>query len=277
MQGEPEQKTVTVGGAKIRYAEAGEGAPVIMLHGGGPGAWGLSNYRKNVPAFARKFRVIVPDFPGFGGSERLPVTAGLFVMLADMILGLMDALSIPKASIVGNSLGGGTALRMTLKAPERIERLVLMGPAGSIPVYTPMPTEGLLRMMTYYTGEGPTLEKLRKVIDLLVFDPSTITEDLLKERFQSSATPEAIANPPLKAFGAHPSDQIWRDNIAGIRQRSLIIWGREDRVVPLDCAFLLLKAMPNAELHIFPNCGHWAQWEKADQFNALVTDFLDQP
>jgi 4,5:9,10-diseco-3-hydroxy-5,9,17-trioxoandrosta-1(10),2-diene-4-oate hydrolase len=193
--------------------------------------------------------------------------------LSSSILRFMDELRIERASFIGNSLGGGTSLKLTLKQPDRVKRLVLMGPGGSVAPFTPMPTEGLLRMIQYYDGEGPTIEKLRAVIDLLVYDPSTITSALIEERFNASCAPETIANPPLSRRG-HPSDELWRQPLNTLQHETLIIWGREDRVVPLDSALILLKALPNASLHVFPKCGHWAQWEKADEFNALVLRFL---
>jgi pimeloyl-ACP methyl ester carboxylesterase len=151
-----------------------------------------------------------------------------------------------------------------------------MGTGGGVPVTSPFPTEGLLRMLTFYDGEGPTLEKLRRVIDLLVFDPSAITEDLIQERFRTATLPQTLANPPLRGRGYNPKDDLWREPLYALQCPTLLIWGREDRVMPLDAAFILLRTIPNAELHVFPQCGHWAQWEKADAFNLLVQDFLDR-
>jgi len=84
-----------------------------------------------------------------------------------------------------------------------------------------------------------------------------------------------MANPPLRGRGANPADDLWRRPLYQLRHPILVIWGREDRVLPVDAAFVLMKALPNAEMHIFPECGHWAQWEKADRFNGLVATFLN--
>lgn len=267
-------KIVDVKGTKINYAEKGEGSPLILIHGGGPGASGVSNYRKNIDAFAQKYRVIVPDLPGFGQSENKYAPGAIFTTLANVIIGLMDVLGIEKADLVGNSLGGGTSIRVALDQPHRVGKLILMGPGGSQPAYTPMPTEGLLRMMTYYSGEGPTIAKLKKVIELLVFDPSGITEPLLEERFKASIREDVVKAPPLRNAKGHPDDNLWRQPLEKVTHETLLIWGREDRVIPLDAHVPLLKNLPNAHLHVFPNCGHWAQWEKADAFNALILDFL---
>jgi pimeloyl-ACP methyl ester carboxylesterase len=138
-----------------------------------------------------------------------------------------------------------------------------------------MPTEGLHRMFNFYEGEGPTIEKLSAVIDLLVYDRSAITQELLEERFRICTLPATMANPPLRGFGAHPKDALWQQGVEKIACPVLIIWGREDRVVPLDSGFILHKLIPNADLHVYSKCGHWAQWERADEFNALVDNFLN--
>ena len=268
-------RSVDVGGTKINYVEKGSGPPLVLIHGGGPGASGLSTYRKNLDAFAAKHRVIVPDLPGYGLSENKYPKAPVFTTLANVTLGLMDKLDIEKADMVGNSLGGGTALRAAFDHPQRVGKLVLMGPGGSLPAHTPMPTEGLLRMLTFYAGEGPTIEKVKKVIDLLVFDPSTITPALLQERLEASSRPDVIEAPPLaNLMAGYPEDQLWRLPLEKLTHETLLVWGREDRVVPLDSYVPLLKTIPNARLHVFPKCGHWAQWEKADEFNELVLNFL---
>lgn len=260
-------------GARLHYYRAGAGEPVIMIHGGGPGAMGISNYRRNIEALARDFTVYVIDLPGYGQSDNTIGDTGIFESLATSVLSFMDELGIEKASFVGNSLGGGTSLKIAVKAPARVVRLVLMGTGGSTAVFTPMPTEGLQRMLSFYDGEGPTLDKLKRVIDLLVFDPSQITPDLLEERLKAATDPKTMSKPPLSKRG-HLSDEIWREPLSQLSHETLLVWGREDRVVPLDSAFILMKSLPNANLHVFPKCGHWAQWEKADAFNALVARFL---
>jgi len=116
------------------------------------------------------------------------------------------------------------------------------------------------------------MEKLRKVIELLVFDSSSITPELMEERLKVASRPDLQKN---SVFHRPVWGDIWREDLSSLTHRTLIIWGREDRVVPLDASFILLKVIQNARLHIFPKCGHWAQWEKADEFNTLVTNFLE--
>lgn len=264
-------------GMRIHYHDLGAGEPLILIHGGGPGAAGWSNYARNAEVLAKHSRVIVIDLPGYGQSDKRAAPASVFEFMSDTVLGLMDALKIEKASFVGNSLGGGTSLKFALRFPERAKRLILMGPAGGLPVFTARP-EGAKHLHAYYNGTGPSFEKLKAFLEYLVHDPSQIPDELLRMRYELSAKPEVVANPPLKNLGKQfPADQLWRDNLAGLTHKTLLVYGREDRTVPLDSAFVFLKVIPHAELHVFPNCGHWAQWERADEFNQLVTDFLARP
>ncbi|GGF51094.1 4,5:9,10-diseco-3-hydroxy-5,9,17-trioxoandrosta-1(10),2-diene-4-oate hydrolase [Aliidongia dinghuensis] len=259
---------------RICYQEEGEGRAVILIHGGGPGAYGFSNYRRNIGALSGRNRVVVLDLPGFGGSDHRDNSNGIFSTLADALLELMDALGLKTASLVGNSLGGGTSIRFALDHPERVDRLVLMGPGGSLPATSTFPSEGLLRMLTFYDGDGPSLEKLERVLDLLVFDRSTITRELVEERYRTATLPQTLSNPPLRGQAHHPNNELWKADLDKLPHPTLLIWGREDRVLPLDMAFILLKRIPKADLHIFSNCGHWAQWERAEEFNQLVGNFL---
>lgn len=258
----------------IHFQEVGQGDPVLLIHGGGAGAFGYSNYRKNIGPLSERNRVIVMDLPGFGKSAPRPAPDGIFKLMSAAVGELLDHLGIKKTSLVGNSLGGATSLRFTLDNPERVDKLILMGSAGGLPVHTVMPNEGAIRLLGFYRGEGPTIDKLKALIDVLIYDPSGVTPELLQERFQSATEPSVVANPPLHLMG--PKDQLWREPLDQVKQPTLLIWGREDRVVPMDAAFILQKQIPNADLVVFSKCGHWAQWEKADAFNRIVGDFLHQ-
>ncbi|MBR1252287.1 alpha/beta fold hydrolase [Bradyrhizobium sp. AUGA SZCCT0240] len=257
---------------RIHYHEMGEGPPVVLIHGGGAGAFAYSNYRKNIGPLSQHNRVIIFDMPGFGKSAPRAAPAGLFKSMAGALGEVLDHLKIEKASLVGNSLGGATSLRFTLDHPDRVDRLILMGTAGSLPVHTVTPSEGSFRLLGFYRGEGPTMAKLKALLEVLIYDTSGITEELLAERFKSAVEPSVVANPPLHLF--KPNDRLWTEPLDQLQHKTLLIWGREDRIVPLDAAYILQKQMPNADLVVFSKCGHWAQWEKADAFNRLVADFL---
>lgn len=271
----PESRFADTADGRVHYQTWGEGPAIILIHGGGAGAYGYSNYRKNVEPLSQRNQVIVPDLPGYGQSAQRAQPDGLIVALANAVRDVMDHAGIESASLVGNSLGGMTSLRFALDTPERVDKLILMGPGGGLPTLTPFPTEGLQRMLDFYGGEGPTLEKLARITDLLVYDRSSITDDLLEERFRIATLPETLANPPLRTLMAHPKDHLWSQGLDQISSPTLIIWGAEDRVLPLDAGFILRKLIPNADMHIFAKCGHWAQWERPDEFNALVDQFVN--
>jgi len=269
-------KYVQAGDVKMHYNEAGSGKPLILIHGGGPGVSGWSNYSRNVDELAKNNRVIAIDLPGFGKSEKKHAEAGLYGFHAKTINAMFDALDIQQANFIGNSLGGGTTLKFALDYPDRVGKLVLMGPGGSVPPFTPWPSEGIKLLSNFYSGEGPSMAKLKGFLDIMLYDKSGMTEQLLEERYKAATLPEVLANPPprMKGGGGPPPEELWKENLAGLKHDVLLIWGREDRVVPLDMSLLLLNRIPKAQLHVFPKCGHWCHWEKAGEFNALVTQFF---
>lgn len=271
-------RPVQVGDREIHLAELGAGPAVLMLHGGGPGASGLSNYSRNVQALAQNFRVLVPDLPGYGRSTKGVNADAPFADLATAMLGLLDALDLPRAHVVGNSLGGACALQMALQQPARIDRLVLMGPGG-IGISQGVPTRGLKRLLGYYAGEGPTLDKLRAFLcEDLVYDSSAVTETLLRERFESSIDPEVVANPPLRAprdlEAFRKLDFLLDPRLPQLANPTFVIWGTEDRVNPPAGALALQAMLPACDVHLFGRTGHWVQWERADEFNAAVATFF---
>lgn len=274
----PTARTVALGNRQIHLHEFGAGPPVLMLHGGGPGASGQSNYARNIDALASRFRVLVPDLPGYGGSSKGVNSEDPFGDLAAAMLALLDALGIDRAHVVGNSLGGACALRMALEQPGCVDRLVLMGPGG-IGISQAAPTEGLKRLLGYYAGEGPTLEKLRTFIcEDLVFDGSRIPEAVLRERFEASIDPEVLASPPLRApkdlEAFRRLDFLLDPRLPALAHRTLVLWGTADRVNPATGAMALQARMPACDAYLFSRTGHWVQWERADEFNAVVTAFL---
>ncbi len=270
-------RSVAVGSRQIHFDEFGSGSAVLMLHGGGPGASGMSNYSRNVQVLAQRFRVLVPDMPGYGRSSKV-VGDDPFGDIAAAMQGLLDVLDIPRAHVVGNSLGGGVALRMALEQPQRIGRVVLMGPGG-IGMSQGTPTDGLKRLLGYYAGEGPTLNKLRTFIRQdLVFDASRVSEALILERFEASLDPEVMANPPLRppkdleAFKR--LDLLLHPRLPTLANPTLVLWGTEDRVNPCSGALALQAKLPACDVYLFSRTGHWVQWERADEFNAVVSAFL---
>jgi 4,5:9,10-diseco-3-hydroxy-5,9,17-trioxoandrosta-1(10),2-diene-4-oate hydrolase len=268
---------------RLHYHEAGAGRadspPAVLLHGGGPGASAWSNFGRNMPVFAAHFRTLMLDQPGFGESDAPAVEGNYFTFAARALASLLDKLGIERVHLVGNSLGGGTAVRFALNYPDRAAKLVLMGPGGvSLNVLAPDPTEGVKRLAEFAAPPGPSKDRMATFLRTLVFNQKLITDELVDERFEQASRPEALA--AMAALGMSFYDpataedgMLWRD-LHRLRNQVLLIWGREDRVNPLDGALIAVKQIRKAQLHVFSGCGHWAQLEKFDEFNRLAIGFL---
>lgn len=272
------ERVVTVAGKPMFVAENGSGPAVVMLHGGGPGASGVSNYSRNIDALAQHFRVIVPDMPGYGRSAKGVDRDDPFGFLADAIRGLLDELDIDTAHLVGNSYGGAAALRLALDTPNRVGRLVLMGPGG-IGTTRGLPTPGLKSLLSYYGGDGPSRAKLETFIrSYLVYDGASVPDELIDIRYQASIDPDVVADPPLRRPAGLRT--LWRMDLtrdrrlARLQTPTLVLWGRDDKVNRPSGGPMLVNLMPNAELVMTSHTGHWMQWERAELFNELVLEFL---
>ncbi|MGW2823113.1 alpha/beta fold hydrolase [Streptomyces sp. NPDC001443] len=275
------ETTYDIGARQIFVAETGDGPPVLLLHGGGPGASGVSNYARNIAELAKQYRVIVPDLPGYGRSTKGIDPADPFGDLADGIRGLLDALDLEKVHLVGNSYGGACALRLALDTPERVDRMVLMGPGG-IGTTRALPTPGLSSLLNYYTGDGPSRPKLEKFIrHYLVFNAADVPDSTIDERYEASIVPEVVASPPLqRPSGPGALRTVWRmdftrdPRLNRLPVPTLVLWGAADKVNRPSGGPMLADRMPNCDLYLVANTGHWVQFERADLFNRLCADFL---
>lgn len=272
------ESMVQVGHRELFVTEAGSGTPLVLLHGGGPGATGASNYSRNIDVLAEHFRVIVPDMPGYGQSSKELDHSDPFGDLAFTIRTMLDELGVEKAHLVGNSYGGAAALRLALDRPERVDRLILMGPGG-IGTSRGLPTKGLRTLLEYYGGEGPSREKLESFIrDYLVHDGAAVDDDLIDVRYQASIQPEVVANPPLR----RPSSlaTLWRMDFTRDRRLArattptLVVWGAGDKVNRPSGGLTLARTMRHCDLYLVADAGHWVQWERPDMFNDLALGFL---
>jgi 4,5:9,10-diseco-3-hydroxy-5,9,17-trioxoandrosta-1(10),2-diene-4-oate hydrolase len=286
---ESTSQVADIGGLPVRYHDAGvapadpglgpgDAGTVVLLHGGGPGASSWSNFGPNMPVIAARYRTLMMDLPGYGQTAVRPPTGHFFTVAAQALAGLLDHLGVDKVHLIGNSLGGGAALRFALNFPKRAGRLVLMGPGGlTLNVLAPDPTEGVRRLMEFGAPPGPSRAKMEAFLRIMVHDQCLITEELIDERYALASQPEALAAMIAMGasfFGEHAEDgMLWRE-AHRVKHEVLLIWGREDRVNPLDGALIALKQLRKAQLHVFGNCGHWAQLEKAAEFNELALRFL---
>jgi pimeloyl-ACP methyl ester carboxylesterase len=264
--------SVRAAGITTNYLHAGDESapPVLLLHGSGPGVTAYANWRLTIPALATRLRVVAPDLVGFGFTERPPDVRYGMDTWVDQAVGLLDALGVERTSIVGNSFGGGLALRLAARHPDRVDRLVLMGSMG-----VPFPiTDGLDRVWGYQ----PSIENMKALIGLFAYSREIVTDELAEVRYRAS-----VQRGFQEAFSAmFPAPrQRWVESmvtpveeIAALPHRTLVVHGRDDQVIPLENALQLLRTVPDVRLHVFGRCGHWTQIEHAEEFNRLVLDFL---
>jgi pimeloyl-ACP methyl ester carboxylesterase len=272
-------RKVKAGGITVHFNEVGEGYPLVLLHGSGPGATSWSNFKQNLPALSQHFRVLAVDQPGYGLTDKPIFTKqdSVFQVTSRALLGLLDELGIERAHVLGNSLGGANALRFALDHPTRVDRMVLMGPGGAaVNLFSPPLSEGFKLLRAFFAAEKPTREQLEEFIRIMVFDQSLVTQELIDERYAAAIDPEQLDGARrVQQSMENPSeeDQLWR-YLHKVRHPVLMTWGRDDRVLPLDMAIFATRRMPDVRLHVFPKCGHWAQVEHRVEFDRLTIDFL---
>jgi 2-hydroxy-6-oxonona-2,4-dienedioate hydrolase len=261
---------------KLHYNEAGSGHPVILIHGSGAGATGWSNFRTNIPALAERFHVYALDMMGWGKSDPVP---GGHYKHPQQLVEFMDAVGIEKAALVGNSMGGMISLAVAARHPERVSHMITMGPGSMTNIPTLFgfgdgPTEGIKILIEGY--ENPTPETMKKLVEIMSFDPANATDELAELRSKAAqAHPEHLAN-ALQAFrtGGPVRYQATAEEIKSITAPSLLIHGRDDRVVHYEHTLRLVAMISNSRAVLLNRCGHWAQIEHAEEFNRLVTDFI---
>ena len=260
----------------IHYNDCGAGdETVVMLHGSGPGATGWANFQANVgPVVDAGYRVLLVDVPGWGRSDTVVCTGSRSDLNARVTRGVLDALGIARAHLVGNSMGGHSAVALALQSPERVGKLVLMGGGtGGPSQFVPMPAEGIKLIQQVY--REPTIESLKRMMSVFVFDASSITDELYAQRLANLLARRDHLENFVKSLAANPKQfPDYGHRLGEIKAPTLIVWGRDDRFLPFDIGLRLLWGIPNADLHLFSRCGHWAQWEHAAKFNRMVLDFL---
>ncbi|KSZ60316.1 2-hydroxy-6-oxo-2,4-heptadienoate hydrolase [Rhodococcus pyridinivorans KG-16] len=266
-------QTLRTGGFETNYHDVGEGdgIPVLLLHGSGAGVSAWANWRGLIPVLAEQCRVIAPDLVGFGYTTLPdPVRFEIFDTWIDQILALLDGLEIPKVHVVGNSFGGGLALHLAVRHPQRLGRIVLMGAGGVQFDFTPE--------LDALWGYTPSVENMKKIMDIMAYDRSLVTDELAELRYKATARPGA--QEAFEQVFPEPR-QRWLDaqivpdeELAAIEHEVLILHGREDRVVPVAASQKMFDLIPNSQLHIFGKCGHWTQIEHAARFQQLVSAFF---
>jgi 2-hydroxymuconate-semialdehyde hydrolase len=268
---ETTSRTLTVGGVETHFHDAGEGPPLLLLHGSGPGVSAWSNWRPVYPELSRHFRVIAPDQIGFNRTQPDGEVRYGRELWTDHALALLDALEIERCSVVGNSMGGAIAFSMAAARPEAIDRVVVMGTMG---VNMDLP-DGLAQVWAYQ----PSPEAMRAIIQLFAHDQRIVTDELVQMRFEASAEP--VVRDAFSAMFPEPRQRgvddlaLSDDELRALHHPVLLAHGYHDRIVPLRSSSLpLMDLLPNAQLHAFGNSGHWVMIEETDAFNTTVLAFL---
>lgn len=254
--------------------EAGDEV-VVMLHGSGPGASGWANFNRNIqPLTDAGYRVILMDCPGWSKSDTIVNDGSRSHLNGRVLKGLVDALGLNKIHIIGNSMGGHSAVAFTLDYPEHVDKLILMGGGtGGGSLFTPMPAEGIKRIGKLY--REPNMDNLKEMMDIFVYDTSNLTEELFQTRLDNILARKDHLENFVASTKANPKQfPDVGHRLGEIKSETLIVWGRDDRFVPMDTGIRLVNGIQRSELHIFNRCGHWVQWEYADKFNRMVLDFL---
>lgn len=272
-------REVATSAGVLRYHEAGDGPPLLLLHGSGPGVTGWRNFRGNLGVFARHYRCLVLEFPGFGVSDDFG--GHPMVDAQGAAAAFVDALGLERVDVIGNSMGGGVGINFAINHPDRIGRLVTIGGIGTN-IYSPGPSEGI-RLLQEFTEE-PTRARLIDWLNSMVYDPNLVTDELIEERWALATDPDTLAAARRMygkaAFAAMMSMMRKSDApmpwavMHKVQAPTLLTWGRDDRVSPLDMSLIPMRSIPNAELHVFPNCGHWVMIEAKAAFERTVLAFL---
>ena len=265
-------QSVLAGGIRTNYHDRGAGAPVLLVHGSGPGVSAWANWRGVLPPLSADRRVIAPDVIGFGYTEHPSGFAFTQRAWVDHLVGFLDALQLPSVSVVGNSFGGALALWLADRYPDRVDRLVLMGSAGTRFPLTP----GLDAVWGY----RPSVENMAALLELFAYDQTLLGPDLARLRYEASIRPgiqeSYSAMFPAPRQNGVDALALPEESLRAIQHDTLIVHGRDDKVIPLSSSLRLGELIPRAQLHVFNQCGHWTQIEKCDEFVHLLRGFLPE-
>jgi pimeloyl-ACP methyl ester carboxylesterase len=273
-----QDRFVEVGGLRVRYRSAGECGPVlVLLHGIGRT---LEDWSENMLVLGKSHRVFAPDFPGCGFSDK-PVLPYTTPFLAGFVRDFLMALNLERVTLVSNSMGGGISLEFSAQFPELLEGLVLVAPAGMGPKGAQF--LGLCSIPIF----GEVISKPSRVgsqcaLGLLFADRNMMTQARAERDFELSSQPGA-----MRAFlkmlrfmanrhGAKPAFYNRSlENAANLRVPILIVWGLQDQILPIEYAPVVAKTIPGSRLQIYDPCGHFPMLERAQEFNALLLEFLE--
>lgn len=275
-----EELRVPTAGYESTVLRAGAGSgerPLLMLHGGGPGASAAANWTTALGVLGESTEALAPDLLGFGATHPEPRPRGMVAwqrLRVEQLVALLDALGRERADLIGNSLGGSLALRLAIEHPERVGRIVLMGSAGG--PYPPGP--GLAPLLGFY--DDPSAERLRSVLEAFVYDLDKFgdVEALAQARLEQALDPDVSASWEAMYAGppAPEALQVDPEALAELPHPVLLMHGRDDQIVPPEASLWLLENLRDADLLLLGRCGHWIMLERPEAFRRAVLDFLAQ-
>jgi 2-hydroxy-6-oxonona-2,4-dienedioate hydrolase len=263
------QEYIQAEGIKTFVVKAGNGHPLLLIHGASPGASSLVNWKLNIePLAAAGFAIFAYDQPGFGYTDN-PADHSIEYRVTHA-KALINALGLEKFHLVGNSVGGYIAARLALE-DKRVRGFVTTT-SGSLSPQGSADSQTLAQKHSEELREyEPSLENMRKLTLGTIFNKELVTDELVRERYEMSTGKNYEAQ--LQRRNA-PRQRPVHEELRNLRVKALLLWGNNDRGVSVERGIELFRSMPGAEFHLFDKCAHWVQWDRADRFNQIVADFL---
>jgi pimeloyl-ACP methyl ester carboxylesterase len=252
------ERVATVLEQRIHYVEAGRGQPMILLHGLGTTK---ETWSPSFGALAGEHRVYAIDQIGFGRSDK-PHLDYKIATFVDFLHGFLVAQNLGQATLVGNSLGGWIALAFAVQHPDMVDRLVLVGSAG-LPWLHPAPVD----------LNPASLAATRALMEALVHDKDLVTEPIVRQAFADHLRNDD-GYTIQRTFAGFASPQFVDARLGSIRAPTLVVWGREDEMIPLAAGEKLRDGIAGARLVVFDHCGHLPHVEKPAEFTRAVLEFL---
>ncbi|HID18679.1 TPA: alpha/beta fold hydrolase [Candidatus Bathyarchaeota archaeon] len=254
----------SIGRHKTRFIVSGSGRPVVLVHGLGGS---LETWKNNFNFLSRHFKVYAFDMLGFGLADKPKIQYRIGVF-TDFLEGFLDAISAEKVCLIGNSLGGLVSLWFAVHHQDRLEKLVVESAAGL--------ETGARYVIMDFMGEWWTMESLKRFYQFVYYDPSKVSEEILELRLEMFSSPEA--QHAYKSTLNMPREwEILPEKLISLERPTLIVWGAQDKLIPVKHAYQLHKLIKNSKLAVFKETGHIPHAEKPEKFNEMVTGFLKDP